>query len=130
MITLEELLSIKFYFHFKGSHDNDWKDHPDKMTRMEFRSDGTVDIIPNRFTEASFLNQEFVWEFAGNGNAIKINNYPPELISRNSDNWGWIAQNPYVLYASYPIPEPETDEYQHILINYLNRYQETMIHHE
>merc|ERR1719499_201333 len=95
---------------------------------MQFHSNNVVDITPNKFTSNYFENgQEFVWRFDGlhhsnlgdskYGNAIKINNFPKELITRSS-NWGWIAQNPYVIYASFPIPDPETEQYESMLINY------------
>ncbi len=51
------------------------------------------------------------------GNAIQINVYPKERITRHP-NWGFVVQNPYVIYASFPIPEPQTDEYKSMLINY------------
>eukprot|EP01084_Bolivina_argentea_P286935 492307_1 len=124
VITMKEVCDIKWYFHFKGSIDNDWENAPNDMTRMIFDKNGIVNIIPNAFTKNSFVGQDYIWKFDGSyckkneyGNAIQINSYPKERITRNK-NWGFVVQNPYVIYACFPIPEPQTDEYKSMVINY------------
>ena len=127
VITMKEMTEIKWYFHFKGSADNDWENAPKDMTRMVFHDNGIVDILPNEFTEQTFNGQDYVWKFHGSfhktnkyGNAIQINRFPREIVTRNPKNWGFVVQNTYVIYTSFPIPDPDTDEYKSLLINYYN----------
>merc|ERR1712217_269412 len=51
------------------------------------------------------------WHFTGSiwrtgifGNAVQVNQYPAKSLMRDRENWGWIMENMWVLYTSFPMP--------------------------
>ena len=124
VISMRELCDdTQWFFHFKGNRLAD----AEHWTRMHFGCDGSVTFHSDRrndITAGFFAGKRFVWEFTGAlsqsekfGNAIRINNFVPEKVSRSKD-WGWVIQNPHVIYASFAMSAPNSDEFRELLIDY------------
>mmetsp|Transcript_44418 Transcript_44418/g.71143 ORF Transcript_44418/g.71143 Transcript_44418/m.71143 type:complete len:482 (-) Transcript_44418:89-1534(-) len=87
-----------------------------RCTRIKFKTDGRMKFMQNRImSDLVTASQGFRWRFAGQfyhgrmfGNAVAVNSYPKKHISRHPVHWGWVMQSVWVIYTSFPMPEPDS----------------------
>lgn len=81
-----------------------------RCTRVQFDRNGEMQWIQTHRTPMLYT-QSMRWKFGGNiychhlfGSAVQVNQFPTKSVSRDPVTWGWIMQNMWVIYTSFPMP--------------------------
>ena len=126
-ITRDELTSFTWFFRFKESAGSHWinldpfwssvREDPDREPKCishKFTNSGRLQRLDKNETNLRAPWDHFRWSFVGGGRdadrgfKIRVNNFPPYVISRHS-NWGFICESCWVVQVSFPFPPIHQD---------------------